>query len=293
MTTTKIPASSPDQTGKPPRKRRRSWPFSEALAAVWLLTLVSAMLVLPRLLSLDPLDLDSTQRFAMPGPGHWLGTDNLGRDLLARCLDGARVSLLIGVGSTFIAALIGIPLGMVAAWSRGWIDAVISFVLDVILAFPGLVLALGLAAFLGPSVTNIMIAITVPMMPVFARLSRAQTLRVLSYDYVEASHMIGTPARSIMRRDVLPNISEALLSVGFVSVGTAILIEGGLSFLGIGVPMPQPTWGSMIDESRTYLATNPWLAIVPALFLMFTILSLNLIADRFLLDPDAAKEAVR
>lgn len=287
------PAAGSERTRSTPRRKRRFWPLSEALAALWLGGLVVAMIVLPSLLALDPLELDSTSRFAMPGPGHLLGTDNLGRDLLARCLDGARISLLIGIGSTLIAALIGIPLGMIAAWSRGWVDAVISFVLDVILAFPGLVLALGLAAFLGPSVTNIMIAITVPMMPVFARLSRAQTLRVLSYDYVEASHMIGTPARSIMRRDVLPNISEALLAVGFVSVGTAILIEGGLSFLGIGVPMPQPTWGSMIDESRTYLATDPWLATVPALFLMFTILSLNLIADRFLLDPDAAKEAVR
>jgi peptide/nickel transport system permease protein len=272
-------------------RRRRRWPVTERLAAAWLLLLIAGMLILPWALSLDPLALDADARLVGPGADHLLGTDNLGRDLLARALDGARVSLWIGIGSTAIAAGIGVPLGMIAAWDRGRLDAVISFVVDVILAFPGLVLALALTSFLGASITNVMIAVTVPMLPVFVRLARAQTLRVLGTEYIEASHVIGTPAASIMRRDVLPNILEAVLAYGFVSIGRAILIEGGLSFLGIGVPLPQPTWGSMINEGRIYLATDPLVILVPAAFLMLTILALNLLSDRFLVDSDPVAAA--
>ncbi|MFT4286507.1 ABC transporter permease [Nocardioides sp.] len=265
------------------RRRRRPWPISERLSALWLIVLVAGMAVLPTLLSLDPLELGADARLSGPSGQHLLGTDNLGRDLLARALDGARVSLLIGVGSTAIAGVLGVPLGMLAAYRGGRIDAVVSFLVDVILAFPGLVLALALTSFLGPSVTNVMIAITVPMLPVFVRLAKAQTRAVMTTEYVEASEVIGTPVLSIMARDILPNIIEAILAFTFVSVGRAILIEGGLSFLGIGVPLPQPTWGSMINEGRIYMATNPLVILVPALFLIFTILSLNIVSDRFLL----------
>jgi peptide/nickel transport system permease protein len=275
----------------PPRRTRRRWPISERLATGWLLLLVVAMAVLPWLMNLDPLALDAKARFAGPGADHLLGTDNLGRDLLARALDGAQVSLLIGIGSTLIAGLIGVPLGMLAAYVGGRFDAVISFVVDVVLAFPGLVLALALTSFLGASIHNVMIAITVPMLPVFVRLAKAQTRSVMRTEYVEASEVIGTSVPSIMRRDILPNILEAVMAFAFVSVGRAILIEGGLSFLGIGVPLPQPTWGSMINEGRIYMETNPLVIIVPALFLMLTILSLNLVSDRFLLDGDAGGSA--
>ena len=274
-----------------PVRRRVRWPWSERIAAGWLITLVLAMLALPTLLSLDALALNSNARLVGPNLDHWLGTDNLGRDLLARALDGARVSLLIGVGSTAIAALIGVPLGMLAAYVGGRFDAVISFFVDVILAFPGLVLALALTSFLGPSITNVMIAITVPMLPVFVRLAKAQTRSVVGREYVEAAEVIGTPITSIMRRDILPNILEALLSFAFVSIGRAILIEGGLSFLGIGVPLPQPTWGSMINEGRIYMSSDPLVILVPAAFLILTILSLNIVSDRFLLTDNSRGKA--
>lgn len=287
--TASTPATIP--TGVMPKRRRPSWPWSERLASGWLIVLVLAMLALPTLLSLDPLALHADARLVGPNSEYLLGTDNLGRDLLARALDGARVSLLIGVGSTAIAALIGVPLGMLAAYVGGWFDAVISFMVDVVLAFPGLVLALALTSFLGPSITNVMIAITVPMVPVFVRLSKAQTRAVVGKEFVEAAEVIGTPITSIMRRDILPNILEALLSFAFVSIGRAILIEGGLSFLGIGVPLPQPTWGSMINEGRIYMATDPMVILVPAVFLILTILSLNIVSDRFLLTDSSRGKA--
>lgn len=273
-----------ETTGR--RRRRRAWSVTDRLSGAWLLLLLGGMLVLPVLRGIDPLDIGAESRFAKPGAEHWLGADNLGRDLLARALDGAQVSMLIGVGSVLIAALIGVPLGMLSAYFGGAVAAVVSFVVDVVLAFPGLVLALGLASFLGASVTNVMIAIAVPMFPVFVRLARAQTLGLLGTEYIEASEVIGTPVLSIMRRDVLPNIAEAVLAFGFVSIGRAILIEGSLSFLGIGVPRTQPTWGGMINEGRIYMTTEPLLILVPSAFLLLTILSLNLLSDRFLVDGD-------
>ncbi|WP_166354482.1 ABC transporter permease [Phytoactinopolyspora limicola] len=253
-------------------------------ALAWLGSLIVALLVLPPLRSLDPLALDSTARFSGPSGEYWLGTDDLGRDLLARALDGAKISLLVGLGSTAIAALIGVPMGMIAGYRGKAADAVVSFIVDVVLGFPGLVLALGLAAFLGPSVTNVMIAIAVPLIPAFARLARAQTMSLLTREFVEASKVIGTPTLSIMRRDIVPNISEAVLAFALVNVGRAILIEGGLSFLGIGVPLPQPTWGTMINEGRVYLTQSPAIILVPSVFMMLTILSINMLADRYLLD---------
>lgn len=269
--------------------RRRRIDLITVMSVGWLGLLLVGMVVLPTLLSLDPLALSATDRLQGPSLSHWMGTDDLGRDLLARSLDGARVSLTIGVGSTLMAALIGVPLGMLAANHRDRpVDYTISFGVDVVLGFPGLVLALALAAFLGASTGNVMIAITVPLIPVFVRLAKAQTLAVYTREFIEASRIIGTPLRSIMWRDVIPNILSSLLAFGLVTVGRSILIEGGLSFLGIGVPPPQPTWGSMIDDGRLYLASHPIIILVPSLFMMLTILSTNLLADRFLLDKTQA-----
>ncbi|TDE11168.1 ABC transporter permease [Jiangella asiatica] len=266
------------------RKRRAGGDWTHVVALAWLGVLIVAMIALPPILGLDPLALDSTARFSGPSGEHWLGTDDLGRDLLARALDGAQVSLLVGLGSTAIAALVGVPLGMLAGYRGRLADAVVSFLVDVLLGFPGLVLALGLAAFLGPSVPNVMIAIAVPLVPAFARLARAQTMSLLTREFIEASRVIGTPTLSIMRRDIVPNITEPVLAFALVNVGRAILIEGGLSFLGIGVPLPQPTWGTMINEGRVYLTQSPAIILAPSVFMMLTILSINLLADRYLLD---------
>jgi peptide/nickel transport system permease protein len=252
------------------------------LSLGWLTLLVTAMLVLPPALSLSAQDLSVADRLKAPSGTHLLGTDNLGRDLLARVLSGAHVSLIIGFGSVAVAAGVGIPLGMLAAYHGRWVSAVTMFVVDVILAFPGLILALALAAFLGPSLRNVLIAITVPMAPVFVRLAKAQTTTVLQRDYVEASVVIGTPMRSVLWRDVLPNIASSMVAFGLVNVGGAILIESGLAFLGLGVPPPQPAWGSMINQGRDFLTTGPQMVIGPAVFLLLTVLSLNLLADRLL-----------
>ncbi len=274
------------------RPKRRSWYVTDVLSVGWLVTLALATLLLPTLLHLDTATMSAADRLQGPFGDAFLGTDEYGRSLFARCLAGARVSLLIGFGSVAAAAIIGVPLGMLAGYLRGWVDAVISFIVDVVMAFPGRVLALALAAFLGASVTNVMIAITVPMTPVFVRLSKAQTLSISRRDYVEASQVIGTPTRSILARDVLPNISQAILAYALVSVGTAILIEGGLSFLGLGVPPSQPSWGAMINDGTTFISSEPYLIAVPSAFMLMTILSLNLVADRFLSGPQQVAAVV-
>lgn len=273
-----------------PRKRRlHGWRVAELLSLAWLVALIVGMFVLPPLLGLHPQTPSVEAKLAGPGAGHILGADNLGRDLLARVLSGAHVSLAIGFGSVLIAAMIGIPIGMFAAYIGGAFSAVATFIVDVILAFPGLILALALTAFIGPSFLSVLVAITVPMMPVFARLSKIQTASVLQREYVEASRVIGTPMLSILRRDVLPNIAESMIAFALVSVGTAIMIEAGLSFLGLGVPPPQPSWGSMIAAGQTYLESGPQMIIVPAAFLVLTIVSLNLLSDRFLSDQGGDK----
>ncbi|WP_155053953.1 ABC transporter permease [Streptomyces blattellae] len=283
MTAVAEPSAVAEMGERPAVKRaRRQWGLTDVLAMSWLALLVFGMLFLPTLLNIDADTMSPADRLTGPSAHHWLGTDNYGRDLLARALAGARISLWIGFGSVAASALVGVPIGMLAGYLGGWLDRITSFVVDVVLAFPGLVLALALASFLGQSITNVMIAIAVPMCPVFVRLAKAQTLSVARREYVEASQVIGTPARSILRRDVLPNITEAMLAFALVSVGHAILIEGGLSFLGMGMPPTVTSWGGMINYGRGFISSNPALIAVPSAFMLLTILSLNLLADRFL-----------
>lgn len=286
-----LPAANPP--GAEPRaaraRRLRAGRLPEILGLTWLVALVAGMAILPAALSLDASELSVSARLTGPSGAHWLGADNLGRDLLARVLSGAHVSLAIGFGSVAIAALIGVPIGMLAAYWGGWFSAVATFAVDVVLAFPGLVLALALTAFLGASFSSVMIAITVPMAPVFARLAKAQSNSVLEREYVVASRVAGVSAFSILLRDVLPNIAESLLAMALVNVGGAILIESGLAFLGLGVPPPQPTWGGMISAGQNYLTSGPQMIIVPGAFLLLTILSLNLLADRFMSERRGAR----
>jgi peptide/nickel transport system permease protein len=290
-----VDADAPGPTAGTTSRRgwRKPLTVSDVLAASWMVLLVLSMFFLPMILGLDDQKMNGADRLSGPSAAHWLGADNYGRDLLARALSGARVSLLIGFGSVLAAAVIGVPFGMLAGYLGRRTDAVISFVVDVLLAFPGLVLALALAALLGPSIQNVMIAIIVPMAPVFARLAKAQTLSVAQREYVQASRVIGTPTSSILRRDVFPNILQAMMAFALVSVGHAILIEGSLSFLGLGVPSPQPSWGSMINYGRSYITSDVLIILVPSLFMLFTILSLNLLADRYMSSTDTLAGAMR
>jgi peptide/nickel transport system permease protein len=218
---------------------------------------------------------------------HWLGTDEVGRDVLSRVIWGARASLSAGLVSVGIALGIGVPLGLLAGYAGGWIDAVLSRIVDAMLAVPFLILAIALAAFLGPSLSNAMIAIGVTATPIFVRLTRGQTLAAKVEDYVEAARAIGNPPWRIALRHILPNILPSLLVQATLSIAAAIIAEAALSFLGLGQQPPAPSWGSMLNAAQRFLTNAPWMAIWPGLAIFLTVLSFNLVGDglRDALDP--------
>lgn len=214
-----------------------------------------------------------------PSAGYWFGTDEVGRDVLSRVMWGARASMLAGVISVSIALGIGVPLGLLAGYRGGWIDALISRMTDAMLACPFLILAIALAAFLGPSLGNAMIAIGVTATPIFIRLTRGQTMAVKVEDYVEAARSVGNPKWRIAVRHILPNILPALLIQATLAIATAIIAEASLSFLGLGQQPPAPSWGSMLNSAQRFLTNAPWIAIWPGLAIFLVVLSFNLLGD--------------
>lgn len=227
-----------------------------------------------------------------PSMAHWFGTDALGRDQLSRVIYGARISLSVGAGAIVLGGLIGSALGIIAGYARGWIDQTISIVVDALLAFPSLVLALAIAAALGSGITNVVIALAIVRIPIYVRLARGQTLQVRSLDYVTAARAVGTRTWRILARHIFPNIISALLVQATLSISFAILDESILSFLGLGAQPPAPEWGTMISDAQPYLtgATDPWMIFGPALAIIITVLSLNLFGDalRDRFDPRTA-----
>jgi peptide/nickel transport system permease protein len=222
-----------------------------------------------------------------PSWEHWLGTDEVGRDVLSRIIWGARASLSAGLVSVGIALGIGVPLGLLAGYAGGWIDSVLSRIVDAMLAVPFLILAIALAAFLGPSLTNAMIAIGVTATPIFVRLTRGQTLAAKVEDYVEAARAVGNPHWRIALRHVLPNIVPPLLVQASLAIAGAIIAEAALSFLGLGQQPPSPSWGSMLNSAQRFIAQAPWMAFWPGFAIFFAVLSFNLLGDglRDALDP--------
>jgi peptide/nickel transport system permease protein len=218
---------------------------------------------------------------------HWLGTDDLGRDVLSRVIYGTRASLMAGAISVGIAFGVGVPIGLLSGYRGGFIDALISRITDAMLACPFLILAIALAAFLGPSLGNAMIAIGISTTPIFVRLTRGQTLNVKVEDYVEAGRAVGTPPWRIALIHILPNILPALLVQATLSIAAAIIAEAALSFLGLGQQPPLPSWGSMLNAAQRFLTTAPWMAIWPGLGIFLVVLSFNLVGDglRDALDP--------
>ena len=263
--------------------RRRAAVAGLVVIALFVFAAVFAPLIAPY----DPISTSWAAVRKAPSAAHWLGTDENGRDVLARVIFGARASMLAGVVSVLIAAGIGVPAGLLAGFVGGWIDAVLSRIVDAMLACPFLILAIALAAFLGPDLKNAMIAIGVTAAPVFMRVSRGAAMDVAGNDYVEAARALGNPPWRVAVRHVLPNIIPPVLVQGTLAIAAAIIAEASLSFLGLGQQPPQPRWGSMLNAAQRFLTQAPWLAVFPGLAIFLCVLSFNLVGDglRDALDP--------
>jgi peptide/nickel transport system permease protein len=235
----------------------------------------------------DPNATDWSAVRKPPTAAHWLGTDEIGRDILSRMIWGARASLTAGVFSVGIAVCLGVPFGVLAGYFGGWIDMVISRVTEAFLAMPFLITAIALAAFLGPSLGNAMIAIGFSAMPIFIRLTRGQTLAVKTEDYVEGARSIGLRHSSIVLRYILPNVFSPILVQATLTVAAAIIAEASLSFLGLGQQPPAPSWGSMLNVAKNFLSQAPWMAIWPGTAIFLVVMGFNLLGDglRDALDP--------
>ncbi len=230
---------------------------------------------------------DLGARLQGPTAQHWLGTDQLGRDVLSRVLSGSRISLSLGVGVMLFSLTIGSALGLMAGVRGGWIDEAIMRLTDIFLAFPSLILAMAISAALGPSLTNVMIAVALVSWPAYARLVRAQVLAIREREFVEAARALGSSAGRVAFKHLLPNTLAPLLVQGSFDVGSAILTAAGLGFIGFGAQPPIPEWGAMVSETRNYIKQAPWASSAPAIAILLTVLSFNLIGDglRDIFDP--------
>jgi len=263
--------------------RRRGAAVGLAAVAFFVALAVLAPVVAPY----DPLATSWSAIRKAPSAAHWLGTDEIGRDVLARVIWGARASLLAGVVSVLISLSIGVPVGLLAGYAGGKTDMLISRLTDAVLACPFLILAIALAAFLGPSLTNAMIAIGVSATPVFIRLTRGQTMAIKAEEYVLAARAIGNPPWRVALAHVLPNIVPALIVQATLAIAAAVIAEASLSFLGLGQQPPAPSWGSMLNTAKNYIDNAPWMAVWPGLSIFVLVLSFNLVGDglRDALDP--------
>jgi peptide/nickel transport system permease protein len=236
----------------------------------------------------DPVATNSRASLAGPSEAHILGTDFMGRDMWSRIVYGARISLAVGIGSTGLGCLIGVVVGLLSGYFGGWLDLIVQRLIDIMQALPLLVMALVMAASLGPSLGNTVIAISIPLVPHVARVIRSNTLMLRELPFVEAARAAGMNEVSIAMRHVLPNTLAPLIVLGTAQLGSAILTEAALSFLGLGIPEPHPSWGRMLSESAAeYVRTAPWLVIFPGIAISLAVFGTNLLGDalRDVLDP--------
>lgn len=272
----------PEPAWRPPStnfRPRRELHLGKWAAALWLSAVVVAALSAPWLPLQDPTAMQFMHRAAPPSAEHWLGTDGLGRDLLARVAHGGRASLGVGVGASLLGVVTGALVGLFAGCRRGWTEKLLIGVVDVMLAFPPLVLALVLTAYFGQSVLNLTLVLGVLTLPAAARVTRALVLSVASREYVIAARALGATELRIMFREVLPNIASQLLAFFLLALAVIVVAEGALSFLGLGVPPPMSSWGSMIADGRNSLESAPHVALIPAAVMFVTVLCANVLGD--------------
>lgn len=263
-------------------------------ASVALLVLVVAAAIIAPLLPIDPYETDFAARLQRPSGAFLLGSDQLGRDMLARLLAGSRIALLVGFLSVAIGVVFGGALGLVAGMMAGsWIDVVITRAMDVVIAFPWLLLVIAVIAILGPSIPNVMIAIGLTLVPEFARLVRSLVLSLREQDYITAARSLGASPLRIALRHVLPHCAAKIIVLGTLKLGRSILAEAGLSYLGLGVQPPHPSWGSMIASGQEYLLSAPYLSLIPGIAVMLVVMALNIAGDGFrdALDPKEVQRA--
>lgn len=289
--------SSPG-TGSAPRLKRWS-SFYKRLkknhagmaGGIIVLFYVAIAILAPVAAPFDPLEIDLNKKLLPPSSEHWMGTDDKGRDIMSRLMYGARISLMVGFVSVFIGAAVGVVLGLISGYYGKWIDTVIMRIIDVLLAFPGILLALAIISALGPSLVNVMIAVGIFSIPTFARIVRGSTLAVKKMEYVDAVRSLGASDIVIIFKHILPNILSPIIVQGTLRIATAILTASGLSFLGLGAQPPTPEWGAMLSNGRDFLFTAPHIALFPGIAISTLVLGFNLFGDglRDALDPRMKK----
>jgi peptide/nickel transport system permease protein len=257
--------------------------FGMVVICILLLTAIFA----PLLARYDPYEQHMDQVLLAPNSQYWLGTDTIGRDILSRIIYGSRTSLAVGIVALGIAATIGITIGLTAAYFGGWVYNILMRIVDSLMCFPMILLALVIAALLGGGITNVMIALGIALLPGYARIMSAQVLSVKENDYILAEHATGAGHIPIMFRHIFPNCLPPLIVMVTMQLGAAILAEAGLSFLGVGIQPPAAAWGSMVNDGRQYLISNPILSFAPGVAIMLVVFSFNMVGDglRDALDP--------
>ena len=265
----------------------RRYPLG-AIGALIMLLFVATAIFADALTTYDPTATDARSALARPGGAHLLGADFMGRDVFSRIVHGSRISLAVGLGATALGCLIGVTVGLMSGFLGGWVDLLVQRLIDIMQSLPLLVMALVMAASLGPSLPNTIIAIAIPLVPNVARIIRSNTLSLREMPFVEAARAIGMSETRIAVVHVLPNTLAPLIVLATAQLGSAILVEASLSFLGLGVPEPHPSWGRMLSESAAeYVRTAPWLVIFPGIAISLIVFGTNLLGDavRDLLDP--------
>ena len=265
----------------------RRYPLG-AIGAVLMAIFVATALFADQISTFDPFSTNARVSLAPPGGEHVLGADFMGRDVFARIVYGARISLAVGVGATAMGCIIGVLIGLMSGFFGGWFDLIVQRLMDIMQSLPLLVMALVMAASLGPSLTNTIIAIAIPLVPNVARIIRSNTLALREMPFVEAARAVGMGEVRVALVHVLPNTLAPLIVLATAQVGSAILVESALSFLGLGIPEPHPSWGRMLSESAAeYVRTAPWLVIWPGIAISLVVFGTNLLGDavRDALDP--------